>query len=142
VALSVAVTAPPVDGKANDALIRLLARLFHLPPRDLSWRSAPATAARWCRWLAIPPAWHLSSAKDCVRGRHKGDRRQGGGGGAPRPGRRGGARAGCGTGLATVLVGADPASEVYVRAKHKAALEAGFRNFEHKLPATTTRRSC
>ena len=41
-------------------------------------------------------------------------------------------------GLATVLVGTDPASEVYVRAKHKAALEAGFRNFEHKLPATTT----
>lgn len=35
-ALSVAVTAPPVDGKANDALIRLLARLFHLPPRDLT----------------------------------------------------------------------------------------------------------
>ena len=32
-ALSVAVTAPPVDGKANEALIRLLARLFHLPPR-------------------------------------------------------------------------------------------------------------
>jgi len=41
-------------------------------------------------------------------------------------------------GLATVLVGADPASEVYVRSKHKAALEAGFRNFEHKLPATTS----
>ncbi len=41
-------------------------------------------------------------------------------------------------GLATVLVGADPASEVYVRAKHKAALEAGFRNFEHTLPATTS----
>ena len=41
-------------------------------------------------------------------------------------------------GLATLLVGADPASEVYVRAKHKAAEAAGFRNFEHKLPATAT----
>lgn len=41
-------------------------------------------------------------------------------------------------GLATVLVGADPASEIYVRSKHKAALDAGFRNFEHKLPATTS----
>ena len=35
-------------------------------------------------------------------------------------------------GLATVLVGEDPASQVYVRAKHKAALDAGFRNFEHR----------
>ena len=29
-------------------------------------------------------------------------------------------------GLVTVLVGDDPASEVYIRLKHKAALEAGF----------------
>ncbi|HUN47399.1 MAG TPA: DUF167 domain-containing protein [Stellaceae bacterium] len=36
VALAVAVTAPPVDGKANAALIRLLAKLFHLPARDFS----------------------------------------------------------------------------------------------------------
>ena len=35
-------------------------------------------------------------------------------------------------GLATVLVGEDPASQVYVRSKHKAALDAGFRNFEHR----------
>jgi len=41
-------------------------------------------------------------------------------------------------GLATVLVGEDPASHVYVRSKHKAALDAGFRNFEHRLPATTS----
>ena len=35
-------------------------------------------------------------------------------------------------GLATVLVGEDPASQVYVRSKHKAALDAGFQNFEHR----------
>ena len=35
-------------------------------------------------------------------------------------------------GLATVLVGEDPASQVYVRSKHKAALNAGFQNFEHR----------
>ncbi len=35
-------------------------------------------------------------------------------------------------GLATVLVGEDPASQVYVRSKQKAATEAGFRSFEHR----------
>lgn len=34
--LKVAVTAPPEDGKANAALVKLLARLFRLPPRDLA----------------------------------------------------------------------------------------------------------
>jgi methylenetetrahydrofolate dehydrogenase (NADP+)/methenyltetrahydrofolate cyclohydrolase len=37
-------------------------------------------------------------------------------------------------GLAVVLVGADPASEVYVRSKHKQTQEAGMASFEHKLP--------
>ncbi len=40
-------------------------------------------------------------------------------------------------GLAVVLVGADPASQVYVRNKNKATLEAGMRSFEHVLPAET-----
>jgi methylenetetrahydrofolate dehydrogenase (NADP+)/methenyltetrahydrofolate cyclohydrolase len=40
-------------------------------------------------------------------------------------------------GLAVVLVGADPASQVYVRAKHKATVEAGMASFEHRLPAET-----
>jgi methylenetetrahydrofolate dehydrogenase (NADP+) / methenyltetrahydrofolate cyclohydrolase len=38
-------------------------------------------------------------------------------------------------GLAMVLVGNDPASEVYVRSKHKQAQAAGMASFEHKLPA-------
>ncbi len=38
-------------------------------------------------------------------------------------------------GLAVVLVGEDPASEVYVAAKHKNTVEAGMASFEHKLPA-------
>jgi len=40
-------------------------------------------------------------------------------------------------GLAVVLVGEDPASQVYVRSKGKQTLEAGMASFEHKLPATT-----
>src|SRR5690606_39267155 len=37
-------------------------------------------------------------------------------------------------GLAVVLVGEDPASRVYVRAKARAVLEAGMRAFDHHLP--------
>jgi len=40
-------------------------------------------------------------------------------------------------GLATILVGEDPASEIYIRGKHKAAREAGFESFDHHLPADT-----
>ena len=40
-------------------------------------------------------------------------------------------------GLAVVLVGEDPASQVYVRSKGKMTLEAGMASFEHKLPADT-----
>jgi methylenetetrahydrofolate dehydrogenase (NADP+) / methenyltetrahydrofolate cyclohydrolase len=38
-------------------------------------------------------------------------------------------------GLAVVLVGNDPASEVYVRSKHRETQAAGMASFEHKLPA-------
>ena len=38
-------------------------------------------------------------------------------------------------GLVTVLVGDDPASEVYIRLKHKAAVEAGFDATDLRLPA-------
>jgi methylenetetrahydrofolate dehydrogenase (NADP+) / methenyltetrahydrofolate cyclohydrolase len=38
-------------------------------------------------------------------------------------------------GLAVVLVGNDPASEVYVRSKHKQTQAAGMASFEHVLPA-------
>jgi methylenetetrahydrofolate dehydrogenase (NADP+)/methenyltetrahydrofolate cyclohydrolase len=41
-------------------------------------------------------------------------------------------------GLATVLVGDDPASQVYVGKKQKACTEVGIRSFGHRLPATTT----
>jgi methylenetetrahydrofolate dehydrogenase (NADP+)/methenyltetrahydrofolate cyclohydrolase len=40
-------------------------------------------------------------------------------------------------GLAVVLVGEDPASQVYVRTKHKRTVEAGMNSFEHALPADT-----
>jgi methylenetetrahydrofolate dehydrogenase (NADP+) / methenyltetrahydrofolate cyclohydrolase len=41
-------------------------------------------------------------------------------------------------GLATVLVGDDPASDVYIRLKHKAAEEAGIRALDKRLPAETS----
>ncbi len=41
-------------------------------------------------------------------------------------------------GLATVLVGEDPASAVYVRSKGKATAEAGMAGFSHTLPAETS----
>ena len=41
-------------------------------------------------------------------------------------------------GLAVVLVGEDPASEVYVRSKGKATAEAGMEGFEHRLPDTVS----
>ncbi len=41
-------------------------------------------------------------------------------------------------GLAVVLVGEDPASQVYVRNKHAQTVEAGMASFEHRLPAETS----
>ena len=41
-------------------------------------------------------------------------------------------------GLAVVLVGEDPASQVYVRSKGKQTVEAGMNSFEHKLEADTS----
>jgi methylenetetrahydrofolate dehydrogenase (NADP+)/methenyltetrahydrofolate cyclohydrolase len=43
-------------------------------------------------------------------------------------------------GLAVVLVGEDPASEVYVRSKGRQTVEAGMASFEHRLPAETSER--
>ena len=47
------------------------------------------------------------------------------------------AQAGFTPGLAVVLVGEDPASQVYVRSKGKQTEEAGMRSIEHRLPAET-----
>ena len=40
-------------------------------------------------------------------------------------------------GLAVVLLGDDPASQIYVRNKARLTAEAGMRSFEHRLPAST-----
>jgi methylenetetrahydrofolate dehydrogenase (NADP+) / methenyltetrahydrofolate cyclohydrolase len=50
------------------------------------------------------------------------------------------ARIGRPPGLATVLVGEDPASAVYVRSKNRATAEAGMASFAHNLPHTTSER--
>lgn len=41
-------------------------------------------------------------------------------------------------GLAVVLVGSDPASEIYVRTKHRQTEEAGMASFEHRLDEETS----
>jgi len=41
-------------------------------------------------------------------------------------------------GLATVLVGDDPASDIYIRRKHKAADEVGIEAIDKRLPPTTS----
>ena len=48
------------------------------------------------------------------------------------------ARSGVQPGLAVVLVGAHPASQVYVGAKGRATVAAGMRSFDHALPADAT----
>jgi methylenetetrahydrofolate dehydrogenase (NADP+)/methenyltetrahydrofolate cyclohydrolase len=47
-------------------------------------------------------------------------------------------KAGRAPGLATVLVGEDPASAVYVRSKNRATAETGMVSFAHNLPDTTS----
>jgi methylenetetrahydrofolate dehydrogenase (NADP+) / methenyltetrahydrofolate cyclohydrolase len=46
--------------------------------------------------------------------------------------------AGVRPGLAVVLVGDDPASQIYVRSKTAACAQVGIKTFDHRLPATTT----
>ncbi len=48
------------------------------------------------------------------------------------------AEAGVHPGLAVVLVGDDPASQIYVRSKTAACAQVGIKTFDHRLPATTT----
>ena len=43
-------------------------------------------------------------------------------------------------GLAVVLVGEDPASQVYVRSKGKQTVEVGMNSVEHKLEASTSEK--
>jgi methylenetetrahydrofolate dehydrogenase (NADP+) / methenyltetrahydrofolate cyclohydrolase len=49
-------------------------------------------------------------------------------------------RTGHRAGLVTILVGEDPASEVYVRNKITACREAGMESFHEPMPATSTQR--
>ena len=48
------------------------------------------------------------------------------------------ARYGCVPGLATILIGDDPASRVYVNTKEKACHEVGIHSFPYRFPATST----
>jgi methylenetetrahydrofolate dehydrogenase (NADP+)/methenyltetrahydrofolate cyclohydrolase len=45
-------------------------------------------------------------------------------------------------GLAVVLMGEDPASQVYVRHKENACAEAGFLSRTIRLPISTTQQTC
>ena len=48
------------------------------------------------------------------------------------------ARHGITPGLAAIIVGDDPASQIYVRSKARACTAAGIASFEHRLPADTS----
>ena len=48
------------------------------------------------------------------------------------------ARTGHRAGLVTILVGEDPASEIYIKRKQEACREVGIEPFDHKLSAETT----
>ena len=50
------------------------------------------------------------------------------------------AREGLTPGLAVVLVGEDPASEVYVRSKRRTCADLGIASFSHDLPANATEK--
>jgi methylenetetrahydrofolate dehydrogenase (NADP+) / methenyltetrahydrofolate cyclohydrolase len=52
-----------------------------------------------------------------------------------------GARHGLVPGLAVVLVGDDPASDIYVGAKKKMVAESGMRSIDHRLDASTSREA-
>jgi len=49
-------------------------------------------------------------------------------------------KAGVQPGIAVVIVGSDPASQVYVRSKGKRAKECGFKSETHELPETTSQQ--
>jgi uncharacterized protein (TIGR00251 family) len=66
VALKVAVTAPPEAGKANDALIRLVARLLDLPRRDVTLMLG-ASDRRKLLHLAGDPAALLPRLQEALR---------------------------------------------------------------------------
>ncbi len=50
------------------------------------------------------------------------------------------AKGGRAPGLAVVLAGDDPASQIYVRNKHRACEDVGIKAFSHNIPATTTQQ--
>jgi uncharacterized protein (TIGR00251 family) len=59
-ALKASVTAPPQDGRANEALLQLLARTWHLPRRDLSIVAGASSRKKTVRVAGDP---HELSAK-------------------------------------------------------------------------------
>lgn len=64
--LKVAVTAPPVDNQANEALLRLLAKQWRLPRRDLSI-AAGATSRNKIVHVAGDPAELMTRLAPLVR---------------------------------------------------------------------------
>ena len=153
VVLKVRVRAAPSEGEANAALTRLIAKAVGVPPRDvevIAGASGPHQAPG-----------HFGRWPNTDRGAGENRRaalRLAGGAGEPMTARtidgkmiaadlRGKVAdavhrlrrdRGIVPGLAVVLVGENPASEVYVRNKAKAVKEAGMRAFDHKLAADTS----
>ena len=153
--LVVRVRAAPANGEANLALIRLVAKAVGVPPRDVA--IVAGATARLKRLLISGDAPTLIAALEKLRRRAKA---------CPvELGWRTWARVsstaktiaadlrgkvsdavhrlrrdrGVVPGIAVVLVGNNPASEVYVRNKSKAVAESGMRAFDCKLAAIDQR---
>lgn len=65
--LKVRVQAPPVDGKANDALIRLLAQTLGFPARNISLRSGHTGRNKILAFAGITPEGLQKLLKPLIR---------------------------------------------------------------------------
>lgn len=52
-ALKIAVTAPPVEGRANDCIIAYLAKLFNVPKKDLCIKSGSKSKIKTVAFRSI-----------------------------------------------------------------------------------------
>ena len=153
--LTARVRALPADGEANAALIRLIAKAVGVPSRDVTL-VAGATARLKRLAISGDGPTVIAALEKIAHAALRLVRAEAGGrtmtariidGKTISADLRGKVTdavhrlrrdRGIVPGLAVVLIGENPASEVYVRNKSKAVAEAGMQAFDRKLPATAS----